>query len=119
MKVLPLVFVLLLSGCDFSRSSQGRQVNSNGRKTSLYIFSAAWCGPCRALHSGTLQDQQVRQRLAHYNVREIDVDREADLARKFSVKAIPSCILVSAEGSIIRRREGNCSPAEFSAWLDR
>jgi thioredoxin-related protein len=71
------------------------------------------------LHSGTLQDQQVRQRLARFNVREIDVDHEADLTRKFGVNAFPTCILVSAEGRIVRRREGYCSPAEFSAWLDR
>jgi thioredoxin-like negative regulator of GroEL len=119
MKQLPLVFVILLSGCEYSPGSKGRQANLDGRKPSLYIFSAAWCGPCHELHGRTLQDPEVRRRLARYNVREIDIDRDPDLARKFNVKPIPACILVSAEGNIIRRREGYCSPAEFSAWLDR
>ena len=53
--------------------------------TVLLHFTADWCGPCRLM-------QPTVQRLhdAGYPLREVNVDREADLTRQFRVGRSPA-----------------------------
>lgn len=70
------------------------------KPTLLLEFSAAWCGPCRAMAPSVtaLESEGIP-------VRRIDIDREPQLASAFSVDTIP-CFVAVVDGNITGRRTG-------------
>lgn len=56
---------------------------------SLVVFSADWCSPCKSLHK-VLDDLHVE--FPEINLMEVDVNASSDLAAKFSVTGLPTCI---------------------------
>lgn len=54
----------------------------------LLVFSASWCGPCRQLKPN------VEQASTQINVKTFDVDNDEGLSSDFSVKSVPTLILV-------------------------
>ena len=65
----------------------------------VYYFSASWCQPCQTL--GPIMEQVSQQ----IHVEKINVDYEADLITKYSVRNIPTVILVK-NGQEVRRFTG-------------
>ena len=63
-------------------------------------FSAPWCGPCRMF--GPVMERVSTNIL----VQKIDVDKQSDLAMKYSVRTIPTVILVDNNGKEYARQTG-------------
>ena len=63
-------------------------------------FSAPWCGPCRAF--GPIMEQVSHEVI----VEKINVDEQGDLAIKYSVRNVPTVILVDETGKEITRHVG-------------
>ena len=66
----------------------------------LLDFSAKWCGPCQ-------QMSPIVSRLERrgFPVRQVDIDREGELARRFHVESIP-CFVLVANGREVSRITG-------------
>ncbi len=79
----------------------------------LLDFSAAWCGPCRAM--APLVGEITA---AGWNVRHVDVDREGDLVRRFAVTGVP-CYVLLVRGEEIGRINGATTRGELEALLAR
>lgn len=83
----------------------------------LLQFTAKWCGPCRTL--GPIINQ-VEQKVAEIaDVRRIDVDEENDLSMKFSIRAVPTLILLDKGGSISWRHTGLISETDLIEQIRR
>ena len=68
------------------------------KKVILY-FSTEWCGPCKTL-------APRMERLSNQiNYRKIDVDNNQELSSEFSVRNIPTLILIQ-DGEAINRLVG-------------
>ena len=68
-------------------------------KKELLYFSAEWCGPCKTL-------APRMERLSNQiNYRKIDVDNNQELSSEFSVRNIPTLILIQ-DGQAINRLVG-------------
>jgi len=65
----------------------------------ILYFSAAWCGPCKTL--GPIMESLSGQ----INYEKIDVDSNRDLSIKYSVRNIPTLVLVK-DGEIQGRLVG-------------
>lgn len=63
-------------------------------------FSAEWCGPCKTL--GPIM-QQVSQEVP---VQKVDVDGNQQLAMQYSIRNIPTVVLVNGEGKEFARSVG-------------
>lgn len=70
--------------------------------TVLLDFFAPWCGPCRML-SPVLEE--IAEENGEIKVCKINVDDEAELARRFNVTSIPTLVVIK-DGKELRRSVG-------------
>ncbi|MFA4870119.1 MAG: thioredoxin family protein [Pedobacter sp.] len=82
----------------------------------LLQFSAAWCGPCKMLAPIINQVEQKIKEIA--DVRRLDVDQESSLSVEFSVRSVPTLILLSKGGSIYWRHTGLISEKELMQKIE-
>ncbi len=66
----------------------------------LFYFSAPWCGPCKSF--GPVMDQ-VSQ--AGIPVQKINVDNDSDATQAFSIRNVPTVVLVDG-GQEVKRFTG-------------
>lgn len=71
-------------------------------KTKLFIFSAKWCGPCKALAPIVEKVSKLYPSLA---VTKIDVEENPSIASKYHVLGLPKLIL-EKDGKIISEHTG-------------
>jgi thiol-disulfide isomerase/thioredoxin len=72
-------------------------------QTTLLDFYADWCGPCRSM------DPTVKQLAAlGYPVRQVNIDRERELANRFHITSIP-CFVMVVDGREVDRNVGPTS----------
>jgi len=64
-------------------------------------FSAGWCGPCRVL--GPTMKRVESQGVP---VNKVDVDSNPDLVTQYSVRSIPTVVLVDETGKEFARSTG-------------
>lgn len=67
----------------------------------LLYFSAAWCGPCKML--GPIMEKVKTQGIP---VEKINVDTETNLVTQYSVRNIPTVVLVDSTGKEFARTVG-------------
>ena len=65
----------------------------------ILYFTAAWCGPCKAL--SPIMDSLQGQ----INFDKINVDTNTDLSAQYGVRGVPSLVLVE-NGSEVNRLTG-------------
>ena len=70
----------------------------------ILYFSAPWCGPCKQF--GPVMEQ-IGQSVP---VQKINIDDQPDLATSYSVRNVPTVIIVK-DGEIVSRMVGVQAPA--------
>lgn len=80
-------------------------------------FTASWCGPCQSLKHTTWADKTVEAALRDYVPVRIDIDREPGLAQKYSVRAVPTMMVLGKDGQPTKQSEGALLSGDFLQWL--
>ena len=71
----------------------------------LFIFSAAWCNPCRMMKAFVWDDPSVKEKLNSFtSVNFIDIDdpNNRDIVMQYRVSAIPKVYIVEGKGVPIK-----------------
>lgn len=68
----------------------------------LVDFWASWCGPCKML--SPIVDE-IAKTATDFKVGKVNVDEQMDIAREFSIAAIPT-LLVFQNGKVINKSVG-------------
>jgi HEAT repeat protein/thioredoxin-related protein len=83
----------------------------------LLIFGAEWCGPCRELKNKTLSSPEFSQQGDALQIAEVDIDANQKMAHDFAIEAVPTLVLLTADGKIVARQTGFLDPAGLLLWL--
>jgi thioredoxin 1 len=67
-------------------------------------FGAEWCGPCRALKPVIKELQEEFKDLVE--IKEYDVDTEAELTMKYGITSIPALIFLK-DGDLVEKINGS------------
>lgn len=76
-------------------------------------FSASWCGPCKSL-AKTIEDYYK----GDVRIEEIDVDNNRELAEKYGIRGVPTCILLDDNDIEVTRKVGMMMIDEFESFLN-
>jgi HEAT repeat protein/thioredoxin-like negative regulator of GroEL len=83
----------------------------------VIVFGADWCAPCKALKSKTLASKEFLEQGGALHLVEVDIDAEPGLARDYSVQAVPTLVVQTADSRIVTRKEGFMQTVELLLWL--
>jgi thiol-disulfide isomerase/thioredoxin len=79
----------------------------------LLDFTATWCPPCQAT-----RPEVERLRADGYPIREVDVDDEPELAKRYRISGIPTFIVVDRDGTERARTTGAKTAGELARFYD-
>lgn len=92
--------------------TSGLGLSSTG--PTLLHFSAPWCGPCGQVRKVIDAVSAELPQVAHV---EIDMDADAEAARRLSVLSLPTTIIFDADGKPRYRTTGVPSAADLKSAL--
>lgn len=79
----------------------------------LLIFGAEWCGACKKLETAIEREPAI---VLGFSVAKFDVEQEAELAKNYGVRSLPTLIILESNGTM-RRKVGFSSVADLKQWL--
>ena len=77
---------------------------------------ATWCGPCRKISPALVR--LAEEKAGELKLVKVDIDRAPMLSERFTVRAVPT-LLVLKEGQVVARQAGAAPVPELRSWLDR
>jgi thioredoxin 2 len=76
---------------------------------------ATWCGPCRMVSPAL--EQLAKEKAGQLKLVKVDVDRAPRLAQRFSIRAVPT-LMVLDRGEVIARQPGAAPLNALRSWLN-
>lgn len=103
-----LLFVLFLSFVVPSSTAFAEDLT-------LLIFSAEWCGACKKLETAIAREPEI---VLGFSVVKFDIEQEPDLAKNYSVRTLPTLIILEPNGTM-RRKVGFAGFVDLKQWLNQ
>ena len=83
----------------------------------LVKFGAVWCAPCRAM--APILESIASSWEGDIDLWELDVDDDPETANKWTVRSIPTLVLIDADGEELARMVGAQTKTSIETMLYR
>ena len=91
-----------------------------GNKLVLAVFFSQDCAPCNRLKKETLNTESVREHISKYFVPlKYESGADSDQFLRFAITAMPTIIVLDAEGNELFRKIGYFDPGMFIENLEK
>jgi outer membrane lipoprotein-sorting protein len=88
-----------------------------GRK--IFVdFMATWCGPCKMLDRDVFQQEHWKTMSKYIVFCQIDVDQQPSVASAYSVNAMPTQMVLNADGTVVATKVGYANAHDFYGFLN-
>ena len=90
---------------------------ATGRRIFVDFF-AVWCGPCKTLEAEVLSTDKFKAYSKQLVFLRIDVDIQKSVAAMFNIEAMPTQMVLTADGKIVDKIVGYGGTQMFYNWLN-
>lgn len=87
---------------------------ASSKKTLLVVFSAPWCGPCKAMTPAL--DALAKERSDQVRVLKVNVDENKEIAQHLAIRAVPT-LLVYKDGVAVATKTGAQSRSQLETLI--
>lgn len=98
---------------------EAKSVAAKTNRKIFVDFMATWCGPCKKLDAEVLQTEGFKAYSKYFVFLKIDVDAQKNVAKAYNITAMPTQMVLAADGSVIGTTVGYGSPAGFYSFIDK
>lgn len=81
----------------------------------IMMFSAAWCGPCKATKPTF---NSLKESVTDVEYQLVDVDEQGNLAEQFNIRAVPTFVLLK-DNVEVARMSGGASADKLKAFINQ
>ena len=74
----------------------GEELVYLGDKPAIVDFTASWCGPCQRI--APILDELAAEYDGRIVIYKVDIDKERELAKAFSISSIPAVLYIPLDG---------------------
>lgn len=97
---------------------EAKKVASRTGKKIFVDFMATWCGPCKMLDAEVLQTEGFKKYGTKLVFVKIDVDLQPAVSKAYNVTAMPTQMVLAADGSVIKSTVGYGGPGPFYSFIN-
>ena len=81
-------------------------------------LSASWCMPCH-VYARTFNAVKEDKKYKDIVFEEVDVDEHEDLAIKYSIRGVPTTVILGEEDKVLSKFSGNVPRAMLEKEIDK
>lgn len=97
---------------------EAKKVAERTNRKIFVDFMATWCGPCKMLEAEVLRTEEFKKMSKHIVFLQIDVDQQPGVSKHYGVTAMPTQMVLNADGSVVAKTVGYGGPAAFYQFLN-
>ncbi len=102
----------------FSHNFAGAEKRAAATGKMLFIdFETTWCGPCRTMNKLVYTADAVVAAAKPVVAVKVDGDEHPELVKRFQIKAYPTVLLLTPDGTILKRKTGYRSVQQIVKFL--
>ena len=117
--VARLLAEVILPNLQSVQASQAEQIAANTHRKIFVDFMASWCGPCHMLHDNVLVTDEFKKLSKYFVFVQIDVDQQPSVAAAYEVTAMPTQLVLDAQGTVLGRTVGYGGPEAFYSFINQ
>jgi outer membrane lipoprotein-sorting protein len=101
----------------YSNLEEAKKIAASTNKKIFVDFMAEWCGPCKLLDKEVFQTDKFKKLSSKFVFLKIDVDKQPDVSKAYNIEAMPTQMVLAADGSVLKKTVGYGGPDPFYNFL--